>query len=284
MTPPRLAETNLFKPITVGAVTLQNRLVFAPTSRFRMDDNHSPTDLVKKYYEARSENNGGLIIVEGAFVSPQAGFFWKSPMIYTDKQVEAWETIADSIHSKGSFVSLQIYYRGRVGDPKKLKEHGLPLLGPSAIYLDEESEKAAIAAGNPLRSFTVPEIKQLITEFKEATIKAIKLAGFDFVEIHVGYMYALAQFVDIATNQRTDEYGGSIEKRSKIVLEIVDEVVAAVGAKHVGIRVSPYIKFQGGSGGDSKLMHPIAQYAYLFSELERRAKEVDFSNLARCVD
>ncbi|GMF02759.1 unnamed protein product [Ambrosiozyma monospora] len=113
----------------------------------------------------------------------------------------------------------------------------------------------------------------MIEDFKTAAIHAIKVAGFDFVELHAAHMYTMAQFLEVVSNHRTDEYGGSIENRTKLTLDIVDTLIDAVGANKIGIRISPYSTFQGGSGADCKIMHPIAQYAYLYSELERRGKE-----------
>ncbi|GMG21459.1 unnamed protein product [Ambrosiozyma monospora] len=273
MSPPALADTNLFKPIKVGSVTLKNRLAFAPTTRLRNAEGGFATNLVQKHYEDRAENNGGLLIAEASFVSPQAGLFPGVPMIHTEEQAKTWKPITDSVHAKGSSIALQVWYLGRASYPAILKAAGLPMLAPSALYMDEESEKAAIEAGNPVRAMTTEEIHQLIADFKQAAIYAIKVAGFDFVELHSAHMYALCQFIDINSNKRTDEYGGSIEKRAKLVLDVVDAVCEAVGPEHVGIRFSPYVTWQGGSGADSPLLHPIAQYSYIFSELERRGKE-----------
>ncbi|GME85250.1 unnamed protein product [Ambrosiozyma monospora] len=272
-THPSLKDTNLFKPIKVGSVTLQNRLAFAPTTRFRNTEDFVATNLQKQYYEDRAENNGGLLITEATFISPQAGLYPNGPMIHTERQAKAWKEIVDGVHSKGTSIAMQLWHLGRAASPDLLKKHGLPLLGASADYIDESSKQAAIKAGNELRPFTIPEIKTMVQEYVEAAKKAINIAGFDFVEIHSAHMYTLAQFIDIASNHRTDEYGGSIENRNRLTLEVVDALIDAVGAEKVGIRISPYVTWQGGSGADSELMHPIAQYAYLYSELERRGRE-----------
>ncbi|GMG40260.1 unnamed protein product [Ambrosiozyma monospora] len=272
-THPSLKDTNLFKPIKVGSVTLQNRLAFAPTTRFRNTEDFVATNLQKKYYEDRAEKNGGLLITEATFISPQAGLYPHGPMIHTERQAKAWKQVVDGVHAKGTSIAMQLWHLGRAAYPDLLKKHGLPLLAASADYIDEESKQAAIKAGNELRAFTIPEIKAMIQEYVEAAKKAINIAGFDFVEIHSAHMYTLAQFIDIASNHRTDQYGGSIENRNRLTLEVVDALIEAVGAEKVGIRISPYVTWQGGSGADSELMHPIAQYAYLYSELERRGKE-----------
>ncbi|GME78669.1 unnamed protein product [Ambrosiozyma monospora] len=271
--PPALKDTNLFKPIKVGSIELQNRLAFAPTTRFRNTDDFVATDLMKKHYEDRAENNGGLLITEATFVSPQAGLYPNGPMIHTKKQAEAWKEIVDAVHAKGTSIAMQLWHLGRAANAKTLKEHGVPYLAPSAEYYDEDTKKVAVESNNELRAFTLKEVKQIIEDFKQGAINAIKVSGFDFVEIHAAHMYTLSQFIDIASNHRTDDYGGSIENRTKLTLEVVDALIDAVGADKVGIRISPYSTFQGGSGADSKVMHPIAQYAYLYSELERRGRE-----------
>ncbi|GMG24941.1 unnamed protein product [Ambrosiozyma monospora] len=275
MTPPQpLKDTNLFKPIKVGSVTLQNRLAFAPTTRFRNTKDFIPTNLIKKHYEDRAENNGGLLITEATFVSPQAGLYAHAPLIHTKQQVEAWKQIVDAVHAKGTFIAMQLWHLGRAANASVLKEYGgLSYLAPTAKYYDESRKIIADKAGLELREFTLPEVKQIIEDFKNGAIKAIKVAGFDFVELHAAHMYTLAQFIDIASNERTDEYGGSIENRTKLVLDVVDALIDAVGADKVGIRISPYTTYQGGSGAESTLMHPIAQYAYLYSELEKRGRE-----------
>ncbi|GME83593.1 unnamed protein product [Ambrosiozyma monospora] len=273
MSPPVLKDTNLFKPITVGSAILQNRLVFAPTTRFRNTEDFVATNLMKKHYEERAENNGGLIIAESNYVSLQGGLYAHGPLIETRRQIEAWKEIVDTVHGKGTVIAMQLVHLGRAADAALLKEHGQAYLAPSAEYFDEDHKEVAKKADNELRAFTSGEVKQIIEHFKQGAINAVKVAGFDFVEIHAAHMYTLSQFIDIASNHRTDEYGGSIENRTKLTLEVVDALIDAVGAEKVGIRISPYAEFQGGSGANSKLMHPIAQYAYLYSELERRGKE-----------
>ncbi|GME80783.1 unnamed protein product [Ambrosiozyma monospora] len=274
MSPPALKDTNLFKPIKIGSVTLQNRLAFAPTTRRRNTDDFIPTTLIKKHYEDRAEDNGGLLITEATFVSPQAGLYAHAPLIHNKQQAQAWKQIVDAVHAKGTSIAMQLWHLGRTADASVLKKYGgLSYLAPTAKYYDESRKKVADEAGLELREFTLPEVKQIVEDFKQGAINAIKVAGFDFVEIHSAHMYTLAQFIDIASNDRTDEYGGSIENRTRLALEVVDALIDAVGADKVGIRISPYATTQGGSGAESKLMHPIAQYAYLYSELEKRGRE-----------
>ncbi|KAF6007999.1 hypothetical protein HII13_004182 [Brettanomyces bruxellensis] len=270
--PHALADTNLFKPIKVGKVTLKNRLAYAPTTRNRNTTEWVPTDSMREYYAERAENNGGLLIAEATSPSPDFGYYANTPMIDTPRQVAAWKKIVDEVHSKGSYMSLQLWHLGRAANPKLLKDHGIDYVGPSPIYIDDTYEKGAEAAGNPLRAMTVDEIHAAVKSWAKAAKKAVDEAGFDFVEIHAAHMYLLDQFIQAVSNHRTDEYGGSIENRSRFALEVVDAMIDAVGAEHVAIRLSPYVQVQGGEGINAKI-NPIVTWGYILSELERRAQE-----------
>lgn len=270
--PKSLANSNLFKPIKVGPVTLENRLVYAPTTRFRNSEDFVATDSMLEYYTDRAENNGGLLIVEATFPAPEFGLYENTPMLHTPAQVKAFKTITDSVHSKGTSIAVQLWNLGRTADPLALKKRNLPFIAPSAIYFDEASEKAAKEAGNELREITIPEIKAMIKEYAACAKRAIDEAGFDIVEIHGAHQYLLDQFLQQISNKRTDEYGGSIENRARFMLEVVDAIVEAIGAERVAIRLSPYAEFQGGAGYKAEI-NPIATWGYVLSELERRAKE-----------
>ena len=270
--PKSLANSNLFKPIKVGPVTLENRLVYAPTTRFRNSEDFVATDSMLEYYTDRAENNGGLLIVEATFPAPEFGLYENTPMLHTPAQVKAFKTITDSVHSKGTSIAVQLWNLGRTADPLALKKRNLPFIAPSAIYYDEASEKAAKEAGNELREITIPEIKAMIKEYAACAKRAIAEAGFDIVEIHGAHQYLLDQFLQQISNKRTDEYGGSIENRARFMLEVVDAIVEAIGAERVAIRLSPYAEFQGGAGYKAEI-NPIATWGYVLSELERRAKE-----------
>ncbi|VEU24229.1 DEKNAAC105481 [Brettanomyces naardenensis] len=267
-----LANTNLFKPIKVGPVTLRNRLVYPPTTLFRNTDDFVPTDSLLAFYSARAEDNGGLLITEATAAAPGFGLIPNSPLIYDDRQVKAWKQIVKAVHDKGSFISAQIWHLGRTASPKVLKGHNLPFVGPSAVYVSEESKKEAEEVGNPLRALTIDEIHSIVKEYAAAAKRAINEAKFDIVEIHGAHGFLVDQFSSEVANQRTDEYGGSIENRARFALEVVDALIEAVGAEHVAIRLSPYANIQGIEGVQGKV-HPIVKYGYILSELERRGKE-----------
>ncbi|KAH3663680.1 hypothetical protein OGAPHI_005081 [Ogataea philodendri] len=269
---PPLKDTKLFKPIKVGNVELKNRLVHAPTTRYRASDAHVPTDSLLTYYKLRAENNGGLLISEATFGDDTFGLYNNIPEIKTPAQVEGWRQVIEAVHKEGSFFTIQLWNLGRAADPKVNKERGLPFVAPSALYFDEESEKAAKEAGNEVRALTIPEIEAYVKEYGEAAKRVIYEAKADFVELHGAHGYLLDQFNQPEANERTDKYGGSIENRARFLLESIDAAIDAVGAEHVGVRLSPYAKFQGTKGVDSKT-HPIAFFGYVLSELEKRANE-----------
>lgn len=266
-----LNETNLFKPIQLGAHNLQNRMVFAPSTRMRASDQHVPSDLMLEQYSQRSKNNGGLIITEATFVSEQGGLYDHVPGIWSQEQVEGWKKITDRVHENGSKICIQLWSLGRVGKPSLLKKKGKPYLAASAIYPDEELKKEAEECDNLLRAFTLEEIETHKQEYVQAAKNAVA-AGFDYVEIHSAHGYTLDQFLQSVSNHRTDKYGGSIENRARLVLEIVDLLIPIVGASKLGIRLSPYATFQGMAGAEGD-PHPIVQMGYVLSELEKRAAD-----------
>ncbi|KAG7926010.1 hypothetical protein KL925_003772 [Ogataea polymorpha] len=272
MSQPSLTDTNLFKPIKVGNVELKHRFFSAPTTRFRASDDFVPTDSMLSYYEQRAENNGGLIVAEATFPDYSFGLYPNAPMIKTPEQVAAWKKIVDAVHKQGSFFSIQLWHLGRVAVPQLNKKYNVPLVGPSKLYVDESSEKAAKEAGNELHELTIPEIEAIVKEFAAGAKRVVDEAKADFVEILAGGGYLLDQFNHSNINKRTDKYGGSIENRARLILEVVDACIEAVGAEHVGIKLSPYAAVNGLQGVDTEI-HPISSYGYILSELERRGKE-----------
>lgn len=262
-----LKSSNLFKPLTVGSVHLKHRVVLAPLTRMRAH-NHTPSELHQLYYSQRSSKEGTLIITEGAFISPEAAGYDSAPGIWSEDQVEHWKPVIQKIHDNKSFVFVQLWNLGRQSFPAVLKRDGLPFVSASDVYMDEESEKAAIAAGNPLRALTKEEIKEHIKAYVHAAKNALT-AGADGVELHVANGYLANQFLDPISNKRTDEYGGSIENRARFALEIVDALIEAIGSVKLGIRLAPYGEFGTMSGVSDPTL--LAQFAYVTGELEKRA-------------
>lgn len=227
-----------------------------------------------EYYSERAKNNGGLIVFEGTSPRRDFGCFPNQPILETKQQVEAQKKIVDAIHSNGSYAASQLLHFGRAVSPQLAKLFNIPFVGPSAIYIDEANKEAAKVEGVELKELSKDEIKDIVKEFADSAKRAINEAGFDFVEIHGAHMFLIDQFIQTSANQRTDEYGGSIENRSRFLLEVIDACIEAVGAKHVAVRLSPYAEIQGGLGKNSEV-NPIVIWGYILSEIQNRADKGD---------
>lgn len=269
---PELSRTNLFKPIQVGSITLENRIVEAPLTRYRNTSDFVATDLMLQNYGDRAKNNGGLLITEATFISEQAGLYEDGPGIWNERQAQAWKKIVQKVHENGSKFSMQLWNLGRAADPALLKKFGKPFLSSSALYMSEDSEKAAKEAGNEIIAATIDDIEKFKQDYLNAARNALDVAGFDIIELHAAHGYLFDQFLQPESNQRTDKYGGSIENRARFLLEVIDLLLESFPADKLAIRLSPYAQFQGIKGADSTI-HPIATFGYVFSELERRAKK-----------
>ncbi|SCU80487.1 LANO_0B00276g1_1 [Lachancea nothofagi CBS 11611] len=271
--PVSLKDTNLFKPIKIGNALLQHRAVLAPLTRVRAE---IPGDVPSRkwsaeYYAQRATFPGTLLIAEGTLISAQAGSAARIPGIWSQEQVHQWKEIFARIHEHQSFAWIQLYAPGRQASPAYLAQQGLQYVGASTgVYMDNASKEEAERVDNQLHGLTKSEIKQYILDFVHAAENSIK-AGADGVEIHAANGYLLNQFLDPSSNLRSDEYGGSIENRSRLVLEVVDAVVEAIGCEKVGVRFSPYGTYGTMSGTSDPMI--VAQHAHVIGELERRARE-----------
>lgn len=283
-----MSTRNLFTPITVGNLTLQNRVVMAPLTRFR-SPNHVPTDLVAQYYKQRASSPGTLIISEATFISEAAGGYENAPGIYSPAQVAAWKSVADGIHSQGSFFFIQLWSLGRAANEQYLTSLGHSLVAPSAIpspvvnpsYVQQKNEIEAWNEKYPENPKPLPKepvnpvphalTEDEIIEYIETYVQAAKnavAAGADGVEIHSANGYLSEQFLWEGSNQRTDKWGGSVQNRARFTLAIVDAVVAAIGAERTSIRLSPWRAYTEDNGSS-----PLEQWSYLLNELERRGRE-----------
>lgn len=267
-----LGDTKVFEPIQVGKNTLSNRIFMCPTTRLKALDDGTPSNLALQLYEERSKFPGSLLTAEGTYAFEEGLIYPRTPGIFTERHVEAWKKIVDRVHKNKSFISLQLYNAGRVANPLINKDKKFPFAAASAIYLDEKAKEDAIAAGNPLRELTLGEIDDLINnKFPKAAKNALS-AGFDYVEVHAANGYLLNQFLDVASNKRTDKYGGSIENRARIVLEVIDKLTTEIGADKVGVRISPWSTFQGMLTKGAEI-DPLTTYSYFLHELEKRAQK-----------
>ncbi|SAK75253.1 alkene reductase [Caballeronia ptereochthonis] len=225
----------LFDPLKVGALTLKNRIVMAPLTRQRAGVERVPNALMAQYYADRA--SAGLILSEATSVTPQGVGYADTPGIWSDKQVEGWKLVTKAVHDAGGKIMLQLWHVGRISDP---------------VFLDGELPVApsAIAAGGhvslvrPQRPFVTPraleldEIAGVVAAFRKGAENA-KRAGFDGVEVHGANGYLLDQFLQDSTNKRTDAYGGPIENRARLLLEVVDACIDVWGADRVGVHLAP---------------------------------------------
>ncbi|KAF1953584.1 FMN-linked oxidoreductase [Byssothecium circinans] len=247
-----MSDSKLFQPLKVGNIQLKNRVAMAPLTRFRANDDHVQQPIAAEYYGQRASVPGTLLITEATFISPEAGGYPNVPGIYNQAQIDAWKRVTDAVHQKGSFIYLQLWHLGRTADPGFAKKEGITIKSSSPVAL----ENYAVP-----QELTKEEIKDTIATYAQAAKNAIA-AGFDGVEVHGAGGYLVDQFIQDKVNQRTDEYGGSIENRSRFAYEVTKAVVDAVGASKTGIRLSPFSTFQG-----MKMADPIPQFSDLISKL-----------------
>lgn len=249
----------LFTPVRVGRYTLNNRLAMAPMTRSRADDDGVPSDLVATYYGQRA--GAGLIITEGVYPSAMGKGYVRTPGIHTAEQVEAWKAVTAAAHAGGARIFMQLMHSGRISHPSMLPGGALPV-APSAIQ-----PKGQAWTENGLQDFVTPreltraEIAGVVEEYRQATRLALA-AGFDGVELHAASGYLPEQFLSSGSNQREDEYGGSVENRTRFVLEVLAAMAAEAGGDRVGIKISPEMNFN-----DIHDAAPEETYTYLVKQL-----------------
>ncbi len=226
---------DLFTPVALGDLELANRIVMAPLTRLRGGSAGVPGDLIVEHYRQRA--SAGLIITEGTYVNFESQAFVGQPGIVTDEQVAGWRRVADAVHERDGRVVLQLMHGGRVTHPDV--NGGRRVVGPSAIAIDGQvhTEQGKQPYPTP-HALTIDEIPSVVDDFVASARRAID-AGFDGVEVHSANGYLLHEFLSPASNVRDDKYGGSVENRIRLVVEVVKAVSAAVGAGRVGLRISP---------------------------------------------
>jgi N-ethylmaleimide reductase len=237
----------LLKPLQVGALTLDNRVLMAPLTRMRASSpGDVPNDLMREYYTQRA--GAGLVISEGTQISPQGKGYMDTPGIYSPEQVSGWRRITDAVHDAEGLMAAQLWHVGRVSH-ESFHDGGLPVSASALPYRNRTSIKGA--DGRPVRAdcptpraLTRAEIQGVVDDYRSATRNA-RSAGFDLVEIHAAHGYLLQQFMAADSNHRDDEYGGTLENRARLTLEVVDATVDEWGPERVGIRISPLGSFNG---------------------------------------
>ncbi len=226
----------LLDPCVVGDMKLRNSIVMSPMTRSRSDNaDNAPTGLTAQYYEQRA--SAGLIITEGSQISKQAVGYVNTPGIYSEVQTGAWRAVTNAVHMKGGKIFIQLWHVGRMSHPD-FHNGELPL-APSAINpADKSYTPSGFKPTVTPKAMTVNDIKQTVADFGRAAANAVK-AGFDGAEIHAANGYLLHQFFNRCSNTRTDEYGGSIEKRARILFDVLDEIKKAMPAGSTGVHLNP---------------------------------------------
>ena len=251
----------LFSKTTLGALTLQNRLVMAPMTRNRAIDN-IPNELMAQYYAQRA--SAGLIITEGTSPSPDGLGYPRIPGSFSAAQVDGWKRVTEAVHPLGAKMFMQLMHCGRVAHPLNLPP-GARVLAPSAIAAAGEmyTDAGGMKPNATPEAMTELDIRASVEEFAQAAKNAVA-AGCDGVELHGANGYLLEQFIRPTSNRRTDGYGGAIENRARFVLEVVAAVIGAIGKDKVGIRLSPFGVF------NDMPVYPAmeADYTYLLRELD----------------
>ncbi len=255
----------LFQALDLGDLRLKNRIVLAPMTRSRAGKERTPNEMMAKYYRQRAA--AGLVITEATVISEQAIGWINSPGIYNADQVAGWKQVVDAVHSEGGKIFLQLWHCGRASHSSF--HNGAPTVAPSAIKLNGDyvhTPEGKQPYETP-RALTTEEVKATIVDYKQAAINA-KSAGFDGVEIHGANGYLIDEFLQSKTNQRTDEYGGSLENRYRFLKEITEEILSIWPSNRVGVRISP-------NGGFNDMGSPDYQETFLYA-----AKQLNKFNLA----
>ncbi len=252
---------NLFDPIQIGALTLANRIVMAPLTRNRAMPGNLPGPMTVEYYRQRA--GAGLIISEASQISPMGQGYLDTPGIHSREQVAAWRAVTDAVHAAGGCMVLQLWHVGRISHVSLLPGGAVPVSSthqpsPALTY----TQQGFIPVSAP-RALGDDELPAIVADYGIAARHALE-AGFDGVEIHAANTYLLEQFLRDSINDRSGPYGGDIPNRARLVLEVVREVVQAVGAGRTGIRLSPMTSFRGTTALDS---NPQALYNHLVEQL-----------------
>lgn len=256
-----MSHDALFAPLKVGALTLPNRILMAPLTRCRAEDDHIPGALMAEYYAQRA--SAGLVIAEATMAMANNSAFWREPGIYSQAQIEGWRRVTDAVHDKGGLIALQIWHGGRACHP--LLNDGAMPVAPSAIAI----ANGAVNTPQGAQPYVTPrelrddEIPGIVKGF-EAAARNAKAAGFDMVELHGANGYLLDEFLRDGANKRSGPYGGSIENRARLIFEALEAVIAVWGADRVGLRISPLNSYNGMSDSD-----PVGLTAWLAKELDK---------------
>ncbi|MGD2117951.1 MAG: alkene reductase [Chromatiales bacterium] len=277
---------DLFSPLTMGDLELQNRIVMAPMTRNRAGDGNVPTDLNVKHYEQRA--SAGLIITEGSQITASALGYPATPGIHSEEQIAGWRKVTDAVHAKGGRIFIQLWHTGRISHSSMLPDNALPV-APSAICPQGEvvTYEGVLPFETP-RALTADEIARIVHDYADAAHHAQE-AGFDGVEIHAANGYLLDQFIRDKTNQRADAYGGSVENRMHLLEQVVTAIAEVLPSQRIGVRLSPENRFNDiedsqpqqtfGAVVDMLAKHDLAYLHVLEGDMTTGERLVDYVNL-----
>lgn len=259
-TRPFRTDIDLFQPVRLGPYQLANRIIMAPLTRSRADENGVPNPLMAEYYRQRA--TAGLIIAEGTNISPRARGYALTPGLYDEAQIAGWRQVTDSVHGRGGRIFPQLWHVGRVSHPSLQPDGALPV-APSAIRPEATSYTGT--GFQPCvtpRALDTAEIPEIVEQYRRAARNAL-VAGFDGVEIHAANGYLIEQFLRDSTNRRTDAYGGSRANRARLLLEVTEAVAGVCGGDRVGVRLSPIAPVNGAELDSD----PAATYRFVVEQL-----------------
>ena len=251
----------LLEKIQLGNLALKNKMVMSAMTRSRADQNGIVGDMTVQYYTQRV--SAGLLFSEAIRISEDATGSPLTPGIYSKDQIEAWKKVTKSVHDHGGLIIAQLWHTGRVGH--SIDRNGKLPLAPSALPIQgmQHFTSQGLKDYETPREITIDQIKQTVRDYGQAARNAIE-AGFDGVELHAANGYLPSQFLAESANQRTDEYGGSIPNKARFVLEVMQEIISAVGGDKAGIKISPFHPY-----GHMILDDPAGTYTYLIEELNK---------------
>jgi len=226
----------LFQPFRLGDLTLPTRIVMAPLTRNRAAAGRVPSEMAITYYEQRA--GAGLIVTEASQISAQGQGYLDTPGIYSNEQVAAWKKVTDAVHAKGGKIIIQLWHVGRISHVSLLPEGTVPVSSTARAANGKTFIKEGFAQVSEPRALRTDELPALVDDYRRAARNAIN-AGFDGVEVHSANGYLLEQFLRDSINDRTDAYGGSIENRARLLIEVMEAVAGEIGADRTGVRLSP---------------------------------------------
>lgn len=254
--------SKLHSSIQLGPYEFAHRVVLAPLTRMRAEASNIPGQLMAEYYAQRT-SEGGFLVGEATITSPNGNGYLGAPGLYDDSQIAGWKLVTDAVHAKGGKIFLQLYHAGRQSN-SALQPGGAQPVAPTAMdHGGVAFTEKGWSENTPPRELTIEEIQGLVNSFRDAAKRGIA-AGFDGVEIHGANGYLIDQFLQDNSNKRTDIYGGSIENRSRFLLEIVNAVISVWGSNRVAVRLGPSGRF--GDMGDS---NPEALFTHVARELDK---------------